>query len=569
MRSVDRSAVVVAAIAIAPVVAVALPFGSALRVQCAVITALLALRLLSRVRPAIRALGATPRPVLAGMLLYGVAALWGAAVGFGSSNSASHVIGQSVSMLLLPIGFIAFTAPPRLTPRALLQGLGLALGLAILVHLAAVAAPGALGPPEGEAFRLILRNDIGFAAPALLVVVLGTAWLRGGGGRPALIAVALAAVILVGAMSRGAWFAAAVGLVTALALTGRARRSSLRWTLLSLCGVAVAAVVIMSLATRTAREIVVLPAGSEMPTAAVLPPTLADLLAPPPDQAKGGPAGRAVEIARDLPLHVYGVELDATLRGDGGTEAILVLEPAGREAALPQVRLGCAGGDRACRLRAMHRLPAGTQRLSVYLWTAGGTWNVEELRLRELPSPAAMWSRAIAVRLSSLRPALSSPRDDGTLAYRLDEWRAIRAQWSQAGLGRLLAGQGLGARFTFPNASWDNEGRRIMAPTSSYIHNFYVFLAFKLGLAGLVALGGLLLVICWTASKALALRRRHGAGTTWFPGAAAAAWLAFLTWSLTSPEILDFRLAAIWGALIAASCEAADDLPATTPAAPG
>ena len=227
-RLIDPSAAVVAALAAAPLVAVTAPFGPGLWLQGAAILALLALRFMPRAPHLAQALAAAPRPVRAGLLLYTGAAFWGAAVGLASGNPVSHVIAQSVSMLLLPIGFLAFATPPPLTPPALLQGLGLASGLAVVAHLAALAAPGTLGPPEGEAFRLILRNDIGFGGLGALGVVLGTGWRRGGGGRAATGTVAAGAVLLVGAMSRGAWIAAAAGLVAVLALTSGAGHCSQR-----------------------------------------------------------------------------------------------------------------------------------------------------------------------------------------------------------------------------------------------------------------------------------------------------------------------------------------------------
>jgi hypothetical protein len=221
----------------------------------------------------------------------------------------------------------------------------------------------------------------------------------------------------------------------------------------------------------------------------------------------------------------------------------------------------CDGGAQANRLHTVQRLPLGTERINAYLYAGSGTWSVEELRLRTLPGAPATWLRAILLRLTSAVAAFSSPQSDGTLAYRLREWRAVRAHWASAGLGRLLTGQGLGATFAYPNSSWDDDGHRALAKSASYIHNYYIFLAFKLGLAGLAALGGLLLVVGWTASRAFAARRSTEAGSAWFLAAAASAWAAFLLWSVTSPEILNFRMAPIWGALIAASCDVARNIP--------
>jgi hypothetical protein len=463
-------------------------------------------------------------------------------------------------MLLLPVGFVAFMVSPPLTPRALMRGLGLALGVAILVHLAALAAPATLGPPGGEAFRLALRNDIGFGGLGALGAVLAMPWLRAGGGPAAAVTATAAGALLVGSMSRGAWIAVAIGVIVGFFLSGRSRRPWLARALVPLGGVFCGLVMLLILAPRVGQQIVVV-SGRDTSHAAPEPQRATeDPLASRPMHMTAGPNGGGLEIVRDQPLRAYGVELDATLRGDQGKAASLVLAPSGHDGVLPEMIFTCDGGAKASRLHIVQQLPEGTERVSLSLWAASGTWSVEEFRLRPLPGTSAMWLRAVLLRFTSTVAALSSPHTDGTLTYRFREWEAIRAQWSRAGLGRRLGGQGLGATFAFPNSSWDNEGRRVLVPTASYIHSFYVFLAFKLGLAGLAALGGLLLVVGWTASRALAARRAAESGPAWFLAAAISAWLTFLLWSVTSPEILNFRMAPLWGALIAASCDAARNL---------
>ena len=555
-RPDTRPAVAVAAIALAPLIALAVSFGRGLWLQGVVIVALLAVRLIPRAREALRELGAAPTAVRAGLILYAGAALWGAAVGLAAANPPSRVVAQAASMLLLPIGFLAFAVPPRLTSRALVSGLGAAAGLCFLAHLVALAAPAELGPPDGEAFRLVFRNEIGFGSLGVLVVVLGVAWLRAGGGLPAIAIAVIASILVVGGMSRGGWLAASAGLIVLFLLDGR---RDWRWPLKVLAGVgagAIAVVVLSTLAARAGHEIIVISRDDAAPTPSESGRPPDARVVPPPVRVTATGSGAVVEVVRDRPIHGNGLELDVTLRGDRQGAANLTVVLSGSYGALPQTPYAFEGGTRARRLHRFLRLPAGTERVSAHLAARSGTWTVEELRLWVLPGATARWLRAISWRLTSVAAAVASPSSDSTLAYRLQEWRAVRSQWSRASLGRLLAGQGLGALFAFPNSSWDDEGRRVVAPAASYIHNFYVFLGFKLGLAGVLALGGLLLVVGWTSSRALAARDRPGAGETWFLAAAASGWLSFLAWSLTSPQILDFRMAPIWGALLAASCEA-------------
>lgn len=56
-------------------------------------------------------------------------------------------------------------------------------------------------------------------------------------------------------------------------------------------------------------------------------------------------------------------------------------------------------------------------------------------------------------------------------------------------------------------------------------------------------------IIVWNLGRALRLE----ASRSWIHAAAAAAWIGYLTWALTSPEIIDFRIAPLLGALCAAA----------------
>ena len=50
---------------------------------------------------------------------------------------------------------------------------------------------------------------------------------------------------------------------------------------------------------------------------------------------------------------------------------------------------------------------------------------------------------------------------------------------------------------------------------------------------------------------------RCGPGPTRsFLAAATSAWIGYSVWSVTSPEILDFSMAPLWGLLVAAAAEA-------------
>jgi peptidoglycan biosynthesis protein MviN/MurJ (putative lipid II flippase) len=86
----------------------------------------------------------------------------------------------------------------------------------------------------------------------------------------------------------------------------------------------------------------------------------------------------------------------------------------------------------------------------------------------------------------------------------------------------------------------------------NYIHNFYVFLLFKLGLVGMAAVVSA--IVLWIQSPLSHLRTLPpGSPDRVFLAAVVAAWVSYAIWSLASPEILDFRMAPLWGFLVGAS----------------
>jgi hypothetical protein len=539
----DDSGTMVAVLALAPLVGLALPFRIGLWAQGGAILAALALRMAPRLAGVPAALAAAPLPLRIGLGLYTAAALWGGAVGLVAGHPLPVVVGQIASMMLFPAGFAAFAAAPRPTPQALVGGLAAALGVALALHLAVWLGLSGLAAPPGEAVRLVFRNDIGYGGLAVVVAGLALAWLSGGGGAPAMASLAAAAVVVVGAMSRGGWAAAAVGTSMVLALTGRdGRRSRLTLIALAACALATAAAV-LALGARAGETIAVVTGYRVVqPAQAVAGPAAAATVSP-----QSGP----LVLLCPLPAGSRGLEVAASVAGDASIEASLLVTPLAGDAAGSDIVIRFSGGAGE-RWGHLLRLPEGTTGVRLTVHCDRGTLRVEELTLRPLQGSAATWQRAVYRRVVSLATAAAAPQADGTLDYRMHEWHAVRAAWSSAGAGRLLAGHGLGAQFDFPNSSWDADGQRVQLPTASYIHNWYVFLGFKLGLAGVAALAGVLAIAGWSWSRALALRGDPARG--WPAAAAAAVWVGLLVWSVSSPCILDFRLAPILGALVAMTC---------------
>ncbi len=96
---------------------------------------------------------------------------------------------------------------------------------------------------------------------------------------------------------------------------------------------------------------------------------------------------------------------------------------------------------------------------------------------------------------------------------------------------------------------FDNRGHWIHYDDVNYIHNWYLFLLFKLGIVGSILVLGAL--VGWIAWIVRSFGRAADSKDRAFLVAAAAAWIVYAVWSLTSPEILDFRMAPLWGWLLA------------------
>ena len=166
----------------------------------------------------------------------------------------------------------------------------------------------------------------------------------------------------------------------------------------------------------------------------------------------------------------------------------------------------------------------------------------------------AKQSATIIDRGARLFDALTDPagRDDHSIALRIAESRQLLGRFTEGSLGRQIIGHGLGATYAFKTFGRDVDGSRIIVERPNYIHNFYIFLLFKLGLVGMAAV--IVALVLWTRAPLSHLRNiPRGEPERAFLAAVVAAWVGFMVWSLASPEILDFRMAPLWGFLVGAS----------------
>jgi hypothetical protein len=179
-------------------------------------------------------------------------------------------------------------------------------------------------------------------------------------------------------------------------------------------------------------------------------------------------------------------------------------------------------------------------------------------------SPRSVFSRLaneasfLVIRARTLTQLVGggvSQHPDDSLVYRAEETRFLLETFRAAPLPAKVFGHGLGFTFASKNLGVDEADHLAFGHVTNYIHNYYVFLLVKLGLFGGVAV--VLTLALWTAwSLRAALACSHEPAKT-FLLAATAAWTAGLVWSLACPEIVDFRMAPLWGYLLAASADAA------------
>jgi O-antigen ligase len=537
---------------------VPLPFELAMQVQTVIIVAILAAVAAAAARDLPGALRRLPGAVRAGLLLYAGAAVWGAGVGVLSGNPNRYVASQLVAMLLLPAAAVAFSGH-RFGGKSLAAGLAVAVVVSLEIQVALpLAAPGVFGE-LGPAGTAQLRFRAASSGLAILALMCGVAWLAYRRSWLVGAAVAAAAALIVSGMSRGAWLATLCGLVSLLVLslaTGRKAAAAIA-AAIATAGLAVCALLLEvkergpEIAHLDFEEATVAPPGRIETTARSHSGSRALLL-----DAKGG--GRGVRLLEGPQAGVVALEVTGWFLGPEGGRATVWVEA--RDAAggrLERKQHTVPVGGSWSPASVTLRWPEAARRFVMGVRVSSGQWLVDDVGVRTIPSRMSDLLWQIRGRVSSLPSVASDPASDKTVRYRLDELRGVMSRWMQAGALTLIAGHGLGAQFPFENSVWTESWRPAKAPVSSYIHNVYVFFAFKLGVAGVAALCGLLSLAGWAGREAW---RRNGRDPErWVLAAAAAVWVAFFVWGLTSPEIINFRVAPLLGALVAASAAAVRD----------
>jgi O-antigen ligase len=527
-----------AAVVLSPLLTSTLPFQRALMVEAALVLGItLVLLILGVLRRGWRGRVAASRPVMLGVALYAVAALHGMVVAVVRGNDLKLAAGQLLAMGLLPLAaVVALGVSTTLSLRAFATGVVGAVAAGTLVQ-GVVAGPAMVAHFPGT--RLMLPNATSVAGAAAMALLFALALTRS--GRTFARALAWAAAALTVALifvsgTRSQWLVLPLGLAClfTVALGPRtlfSRRLALAWGT-ALVVIAGAAAVTAWWWTRPRPNL----ASGTLDTTTGARDATATVRLP----------GGAVRVRGSLTCRGSGI-VYMRLRGTGEAPT--------------------AGPDRVVWLAVAGVAPSE-------FWIVHRPLPAETTLAVRLEDPSNLGCRTTMFAVEAIAPGplaevvggltgmLHRPPDpgsgttpgvaagDASVAFRLRETRAVLTAIKQVSWPWWLVGQGLGATYGFETLGYDNQGRIVRYERPNYIHNFYLFLLFKLGVLGALAVLAALAMWAWTAANGA---RAQPAGTSdrWFLAAAAASWVTYLAWSVAAPEILDFRLAPVWGLLVA------------------
>lgn len=557
-------AVVTGAIVLVPFATITLPYRRALYTQALTLLALTAgLLAAGLVRPGWgRRIGAGRCRVAAGVGLYGLAALHGGAVGLARGNEVELLAGQVLSMALLPLAALAGAGlGGGARSRPLAWGLGAGVASASLLHwLAWLASP----PGAGLDRRLFFANAVSVVGASLLgLLLLATLVVSARGILRVLAGIATLPVLLLILASgvRGLWVATvlAVAVFLVLAFPPVRRQLALLGWMLAVAGAAVGVVAMARWVERPRPNL--LPAAEPSALLAPVWGVVREVARERPESAAvrfaaaGGHCHWALAPAFPVPeLKTGTYRLRGRLTGPDSWRVYVALQWFDGEGRL----LGRTVARRVegSLAEVVTLLPRGAVSARVVVGCPGegeGEWLLHALALHRLGPAWLLRLPGLAQTLESRLSAGLLEKDrvvGAALRVRLRESRRLWDLFRHAAWGRKLSGHGLGATYAFDGPGRDERGRLTADAQPNYIHNFYLFLLYKLGLLG-TGLVVVALVLWLTAAVAATRRLPYGLSRA-FAAAAAAGLAAYSLWSLSSPEILDFRVAPLWGLLLAA-----------------
>ena len=509
---------------------------------------------------------------LAGLGLWTMAAVVGAVIGFRRGNDPTLLAGQLLSLGLLPLGALAgFALSDHGAWRWFRGGLVGATTAAVLLHLGYWVRSLA----KGVLFdRLVFNNKVSPTGVCLLALLLALSLVIGPTRRQrvggSLCATAIVLYIF-GSAVRSLWAVTALALVALVVVAASRVGPSARRLLflsaaiLSCILVACCSIVVWLQPVRPN----LLPASG---SASRLKATPFDAGIVPVGEEHGGFAfswvpstTRSVLVGKISVGEGGPYRLRAWIRGSGSTGIRIALhcsDSCNRYCGSGYLRSNSMGTWRLAESTFM--LPAESSVCSLHLEAdrdATSAWLARPVSLERLGDLSAL--SVLAVQLHSMWVRTASMTVDlqtggGTqdwgVAVRLTETAAVLAALREATPAEKVLGHGLGATFPFRTGGLDDRGEWQQVGVQNYVHNFYLFLIYKLGIVGGAAIiAALAMWACWTVESA---RRLLPAESGIFLTAVAVAWAAYALWSVACPEILDFRVAPLWGLLLTASANA-------------
>lgn len=510
--------------------------------------------------------------ILIGLGFYIVAAILGVIVALVRGNDPQLILGQAVSMLLLPAGAAAgFLSANHETWPHVRNGIVLGVGLGSLVHL----IHWIVSAVQGDVlWRMYFPHFISIQGTALLGLLLVLSMALASHSKLTFPLVATALLIflfIVGSGTRSLWLVTIAAILTLFACF--ARQIQLSRFLVS--GVLAAAILALPVVTTVGVDLwAISRSGNVLPSnnPAEFPLVrLSSMLRLNPAAVQDADNGglewkasidkRSVVVSMPMPVHSAGsYELRVVARRKGsrsGSVGLQWLDKSGRN--LGYLRAFDRSHGEWTMLRQVSTPPRGTTACRLILALGPGRdaqWEVRRIELVRL-GPAAL-SPIIRYARHLIRRAGSILGGDvpGTLRLRksidlrfLETTRLVR-RFAQSQPQTKILGHGLGATYATPHSS-PKHGQSLNAPAQiNYIHNYYVFLLFKIGILGFLLVGSALLL--WMVDCSIRARHSFPILEKSFPLAIAVALASYAVWSLACPGFLDFRVAPIWGLVLAA-----------------
>jgi hypothetical protein len=290
-------------------------------------------------------------------------------------------------------------------------------------------------------------------------------------------------------------------------------------------------------------------------------------------QWTAGEIHRVVSVCHDQPVAgpgLYRLKARAVVQGNGTFRFALRWQgPSAEHLRWSVVDTTVTEGD--SRVGANLKAPEGAVAVSlqaVALSETISSWRIEELSLRRiggrLAVAASRQTGYLTRRVRSIDGAVANlvgidaTRGDRSSLARYHEARAVIQEMRSSSRLELAFGHGLGAVLSLSEGYGRDPvtGAPTITRDTNYLHNFYLFLIFKLGVIGSIA------VLGSVALLGLHLAFLVGASSgelKSFAGVMLVVWLMYLTWAAVAPEIIDFRIAPLLGLCSGVVCRTASE----------